>query len=85
MVSCPNCGGQGDIEGPPGTRASAQRIATCPTCEGEGEVVEEIAGSWDICDECVGWGEVGTRVAPQTCPSCKGYGMISRGRGRVPE
>ncbi len=80
MASCPNCKGQGDIEGPPGAPTIAKRIQTCPTCDGEGVVVMETARSWDICDECVGWGEVGTRIAPRTCPSCEGRGMISRGQ-----
>jgi DnaJ-class molecular chaperone len=85
LANCPNCNGVGEIEGPPGAPIIATTTKTCPTCRGSGEVATEIARWWEICDECGGWGKVGMQIAPQTCSSCRGRGMVSRGRGRVIE
>ena len=85
MANCPNCNGVGQIEGPPGAMIVSTTTKTCPTCRGSGEVTTEIARWWEICDECGGWGKVGMLIAPQTCSSCRGRGMVSRGRGRVIE
>ena len=83
MANCPNYNGEGIIEGPPGAYAINTVTKDCPTCGGMGEVSTEIARWWDICPECGGWGEVGMIINPQTCPDCRGRGMISRGRRRV--
>jgi len=83
MANCPNCNGERKLEGPPGVPRISAQIKTCPTCRGSGEVTTEIARLWEICDECSGWGSVGMMIAPSTCSSCRGRGMISRGRGRV--
>jgi len=85
MANCPNCNSTGKIEGPPGTLRISAYTKRCPSCKGSGKVTAEVARWWVICKECNGWGEVGMQIAPQTCPICKGVGIISRSRRRATE
>jgi len=75
MVTCPNCMGEGEIEGPRWQPPINWSTKTCPTCKGSGEVHNKYS-QWDICPKCEGWGKEPPLITSFRCSVCNGVGMV---------
>jgi len=79
MVTCPNCNGTGEIEGPEWQPPINWSVETCPTCKGTGRVPNHM-GRWAKCPKCEGWGKEPPLITSFTCSKCKGVGYLPAGR-----
>lgn len=79
MVTCPNCNGTGEIEGPEWQPPINWSVITCPTCKGTGRVPNHM-GRWAKCPKCGGWGKEPPLITSFTCGKCKGVGWLPAGR-----
>jgi len=75
MVTCPNCTGEGAIEGPRWVPPINWSTKECPTCRGSGEVARKYS-QWKICPNCEGWGAEAPLITSFRCSLCNGVGMV---------
>lgn len=79
MVTCPNCNGTGETEGPAWQPPINWSVETCPTCKGTGRVPNHM-GRWAKCPKCEGWGKEPPLITSFTCSKCRGVGRLPAGR-----
>ena len=75
MVTCPNCMGVRELEGPRWAPPINWSVKRCPTCKGIGQVPNKYS-QWEICPNCEGWGKVDPLILSPRCPQCNGVGMV---------
>ena len=75
MIACPNCTGQGEIEGPKWKGQVKISTKKCPTCNGSARVPDYMK-QWIPCPICLGWGNEPPQHLGFICTKCKGLGML---------
>jgi DnaJ-class molecular chaperone len=84
MLTCPNCKGTGEIQGPKWLPQIDWSIQICPSCSGTLMVQDHIS-RWALCPKCQGWGKEPPQEESPTCSECKGLGLLptSRAEGKL--